>query len=147
MAFDFLIEKGLESLSGISSEESQTAAVTEQKKVCADCGTSTTPLWRSGPAGPKSLCNACGIKSRKKRRAVMNVESEKKTKKSSGSGSNSSNVTSNKMKDPLNERLLSIARGVMMQKRWHMYPSRRQIGEVEQAAILLMALSYDSFYD
>ncbi|TYJ47997.1 hypothetical protein E1A91_A01G030900v1 [Gossypium mustelinum] len=36
------------------------------KKTCANCGTSKTPLWRGGPAGPKSLCNACGIKSRKK---------------------------------------------------------------------------------
>ncbi|XP_076944233.1 GATA transcription factor 17-like [Bidens hawaiensis] len=36
-------------------------------KTCADCGTSKTPLWRGGPAGPKSLCNACGIRSRKRR--------------------------------------------------------------------------------
>ncbi|KAL6006871.1 hypothetical protein ACLOJK_032367 [Asimina triloba] len=39
------------------------------QKVCADCKTSKTPLWRSGPAGPKSLCNACGIRYRKRRRA------------------------------------------------------------------------------
>lgn len=25
----------------------------EQKKTCADCGTTKTPLWRGGPAGPK----------------------------------------------------------------------------------------------
>lgn len=25
----------------------------QQKKTCADCGTSKTPLWRGGPAGPK----------------------------------------------------------------------------------------------
>ncbi|CAI5472391.1 unnamed protein product [Closterium sp. Yama58-4] len=31
-------------------------------KTCAHCGTSKTPLWRSGPPGPKSLCNACGIR-------------------------------------------------------------------------------------
>ncbi|KAF4393658.1 hypothetical protein G4B88_007644 [Cannabis sativa] len=50
--------------SGVSSEESH-------KKTCADCGTTKTPLWRGGPAGPKSLCNACGIRSRKKRRAIL----------------------------------------------------------------------------
>ncbi|RDX73250.1 putative GATA transcription factor 22, partial [Mucuna pruriens] len=39
-------------------------------RVCADCNTTTTPLWRSGPNGPKSLCNACGIRQRKARRAM-----------------------------------------------------------------------------
>nr|XP_023888430.1 putative GATA transcription factor 22 [Quercus suber] len=39
-------------------------------RVCADCNTTTTPLWRSGPRGPKSLCNACGIRQRKARRAM-----------------------------------------------------------------------------
>lgn len=40
-------------------------------RVCSDCHTTTTPLWRSGPQGPKSLCNACGIRQRKARRAAM----------------------------------------------------------------------------
>lgn len=40
-------------------------------RVCSDCRTTTTPLWRSGPQGPKSLCNACGIRQRKARRAAM----------------------------------------------------------------------------
>ncbi|KAK7265367.1 hypothetical protein RJT34_32986 [Clitoria ternatea] len=39
-------------------------------RVCADCHTTKTPLWRSGPRGPKSLCNACGIRQRKARRAM-----------------------------------------------------------------------------
>ncbi|KAH1212368.1 putative GATA transcription factor 22 [Glycine max] len=39
-------------------------------RVCSDCNTSTTPLWRTGPKGPKSLCNACGIRQRKARRAM-----------------------------------------------------------------------------
>ncbi|KAG2671341.1 hypothetical protein I3760_14G130700 [Carya illinoinensis] len=30
-----------------------------------NCGTNNTPMWRKGPLGPKSLCNACGIKYRK----------------------------------------------------------------------------------
>lgn len=79
-------------------------------RVCSDCSTTKTPLWRSGPQGPKvlinlypstypplylhehsfesfhlslffprnncdrswqSLCNACGIRQRKARRAAM----------------------------------------------------------------------------
>ncbi|XP_043721224.1 putative GATA transcription factor 22 [Telopea speciosissima] len=39
-------------------------------RVCSDCYTTKTPLWRSGPSGPKSLCNACGIRQRKARRAM-----------------------------------------------------------------------------
>ncbi|KAG8070281.1 hypothetical protein GUJ93_ZPchr0006g40998 [Zizania palustris] len=39
-------------------------------RVCSDCNTTKTPLWRSGPCGPKSLCNACGIRQRKARRAA-----------------------------------------------------------------------------
>ncbi|XP_011621571.1 GATA transcription factor 21 [Amborella trichopoda] len=39
-------------------------------RVCVDCNTTKTPLWRSGPQGPKSLCNACGIRHRKARRAM-----------------------------------------------------------------------------
>ncbi|KAI3785292.1 hypothetical protein L1987_44408 [Smallanthus sonchifolius] len=32
---------------------------------CANCDTTSTPLWRNGPRGPKSLCNACGIRFKK----------------------------------------------------------------------------------
>ncbi|KAH7298421.1 hypothetical protein KP509_25G042500 [Ceratopteris richardii] len=34
-------------------------------KACSLCGTTKTPMWRSGPQGPKSLCNACGIRFKK----------------------------------------------------------------------------------
>lgn len=40
-------------------------------RVCSNCNTTKTPLWRSGPRGPKSLCNACGIRQRKARQAAM----------------------------------------------------------------------------
>ncbi|KAL3844828.1 hypothetical protein ACJIZ3_002231 [Penstemon smallii] len=35
---------------------------------CANCDTTSTPLWRNGPRGPKSLCNACGIRFKKEER-------------------------------------------------------------------------------
>jgi len=34
--------------------------------VCADCGTLDSPEWRKGPRGPKTLCNACGLRWAKK---------------------------------------------------------------------------------
>ncbi|KAH7064912.1 hypothetical protein B0J12DRAFT_17499 [Macrophomina phaseolina] len=36
--------------------------------VCAWCSTTNSPEWRKGPGGPKSLCNACGLRYAKARR-------------------------------------------------------------------------------
>lgn len=36
--------------------------------VCAWCNTTNSPEWRKGPGGPKSLCNACGLRYAKARR-------------------------------------------------------------------------------
>ncbi|KAI9027514.1 hypothetical protein CLU79DRAFT_739495 [Phycomyces nitens] len=32
------------------------------KKICLDCSTTNSPEWRKGPRGPKTLCNACGLR-------------------------------------------------------------------------------------
>ncbi|XP_076895203.1 GATA transcription factor 9-like [Bidens hawaiensis] len=29
---------------------------------CLHCGSDKTPQWRTGPMGPKTLCNACGVR-------------------------------------------------------------------------------------
>lgn len=29
---------------------------------CLHCGAEKTPQWRTGPMGPKTLCNACGVR-------------------------------------------------------------------------------------
>ncbi|PNH10059.1 GATA transcription factor 9, partial [Tetrabaena socialis] len=31
-------------------------------RTCVECGATTTPQWREGPMGPKTLCNACGVR-------------------------------------------------------------------------------------
>ncbi|GIL80244.1 hypothetical protein Vretifemale_9419 [Volvox reticuliferus] len=31
-------------------------------RTCVECGATQTPQWREGPAGPKTLCNACGVR-------------------------------------------------------------------------------------
>ncbi|EPS64619.1 hypothetical protein M569_10161 [Genlisea aurea] len=132
-------------------------------KTCVDCGTSKTPLWRGGPAGPKSLCNACGIRSRKKRRALMGVTKEdKKPKKSShhssshssttttttttsssGGGNSSSKIWDHHLK---NGRSWPFGRDVALQRPRSNTNRRRKLGEEEQAAVLLMALSCGSVY-
>nr|AFK37729.1 unknown [Medicago truncatula] len=114
------------------------------KKTCADCGTSKTPLWRGGPAGPKSLCNACGIRSRKKKRAILGISkgnNEEGTRK--GKKSNSGGGGGSKVGDNLNmkQRLLNLGKEVFMNRsHWE------KLGEDEQAAVLLMSLSYGSVY-
>ncbi|KAI7729637.1 hypothetical protein M8C21_005075 [Ambrosia artemisiifolia] len=124
-------------------------------KTCADCGTTKTPLWRGGPAGPKSLCNACGIRSRKKRRALM--ADDKKAKKiavaattTSGGDSQSSGLTTSKsgITDGfcLKKRLMALGSEVVLQRPRSRITKRRKLGEEEQAAILLMALSCGSVF-
>ncbi|KAL8160855.1 hypothetical protein V2J09_012344 [Rumex salicifolius] len=130
-------------------------------RVCSDCNTTKTPLWRSGPRGPKSLCNACGIRQRKARRAMAAAAA-------AGSGSmlpntppsskfragnnhkKASNINNNgfgaqkkrsKMTKPsrdqrklcFEEFALSLTKKLSIQ---HVFPQ-----EEKEAAILLMALS------
>nr|GMD76574.1 GATA transcription factor 16-like [Ipomoea batatas] len=137
-----------------------------QIKTCADCGTTKTPLWRGGPAGPKSLCNACGIRSRKRRRALLGLnKDDKKSKKSApgaaaviGGGSNkntsgsssdsgsSSGRGSGGISPPAGgRRFLPFGREVALQKP-RSQQARRKMGEVEKAAFLLMALSCGSVF-
>ncbi|KAF7834131.1 GATA transcription factor 4-like [Senna tora] len=33
-----------------------------KRKRCRHCETEETPQWRVGPMGPKTLCNACGVR-------------------------------------------------------------------------------------
>ncbi|XP_077249517.1 GATA transcription factor 7-like [Tasmannia lanceolata] len=34
----------------------------EKQKRCSHCFSEKTPQWRAGPMGPKTLCNACGVR-------------------------------------------------------------------------------------
>ncbi|KAK9835706.1 hypothetical protein WJX74_006376 [Apatococcus lobatus] len=43
------------------SEESAQKA----QPFCRQCGTKATKIWRSGPLGPKTLCDACGVHHRR----------------------------------------------------------------------------------
>jgi GATA zinc finger len=41
---------------------SASMSLMQEERVCGSCATSDTPKWRRGPQGPRTLCNACGIK-------------------------------------------------------------------------------------
>jgi PAS domain S-box-containing protein len=49
-----------------SSKKERKKVKVAEEYVCADCGTLDSPEWRKGPKGPKTLCNACGLRWAKK---------------------------------------------------------------------------------
>ncbi|KAF3515232.1 hypothetical protein Bca4012_004316 [Brassica carinata] len=144
----------------------------ETKRTCVDCGTLRTPLWRGGPAGPKSLCNACGIKSRKKRKAALGIkpEEKKRNRKSNsssdsdlsfddhrdakkktnkgGDDSSSSKRASNSSSSEGVSKYLDLGFKVPVMKRSAVEKKRlwKKLGEEERAAVLLMALSCGSVF-
>ncbi|CAK9135480.1 unnamed protein product [Ilex paraguariensis] len=118
-----------------------------QTKSCSDCHTTRTPLWRGGPAGPKSLCNACGIKYNKKRRELLGLsrgrskKDTKKTKKNNNKSGDKRNRS--EMEQSLKMRLMALGTEMVLQRSAkHMI----KLKEEEHAAILLMALSCGSVY-
>ncbi|KAF2471117.1 uncharacterized protein BDR25DRAFT_286579 [Lindgomyces ingoldianus] len=50
---------------GRSSDKKKKIKIADEY-VCTDCGTLDSPEWRKGPNGPKTLCNACGLRWAKK---------------------------------------------------------------------------------
>jgi len=41
-----------------------------EQYVCVTCGRTDSPEWRKGPSGPKTLCNACGLRWAKQMRKM-----------------------------------------------------------------------------
>ncbi|CAM8914732.1 unnamed protein product [Rhodiola kirilowii] len=139
-------------------QEEATMVVDESKKSCAMCGTSKTPLWRSGPAGPKSLCNACGIKHRK-RKVLMCKNPEKKkstiinpaaaipstsTETSSKSKPRLEKSSSTNLQQSVKVGLAAFGKDMALLQRQRSL--RRQRSEEEEAAVLLMSLSCGSVF-
>ncbi|GBE81718.1 hypothetical protein SCP_0400890 [Sparassis crispa] len=47
-----------------------------EQYVCVTCGRTDSPEWRKGPLGPKTLCNACGLRWAKKARKEPDAEGD-----------------------------------------------------------------------
>ncbi|XP_022748203.1 GATA transcription factor 15-like [Durio zibethinus] len=153
------------------------------KKSCTDCKTTKTPLWRGGPAGPKSLCNACGIRYRKKTKAMLGLKRGSEKKKKERSQSSHSTITTssasiattdnvgeskkpsgkfNGLSETTEMRLFALGSEVLLQRssstttnsslslsgvvKKQRCQRRRKLGEEEQAAFSLMALSCGSVF-
>ncbi|KAK4739353.1 hypothetical protein R3W88_003050 [Solanum pinnatisectum] len=144
-------------------EESSGSETTGISKSCSDCKTTKTPLWRSGPSGPKSLCNACGIKYRKKKSSPIGLTkgaTKKKEKPLSNSGSTEEvdyckkgkigNGKDEKLSKVLRVKLMMLGKEVVILQRQRSAMKKRRnqrkLDEVERAAVLLMALSCGSVF-
>ncbi|OTB05645.1 hypothetical protein M426DRAFT_10398 [Hypoxylon sp. CI-4A] len=75
-----------------------------EEYVCTDCGTLDSPEWRKGPSGPKTLCNACGLRWAKK---------EKKKNANGGGNTNNNNAASSMHGMDLLENMWYVSTEVM----------------------------------
>ncbi|XP_061353206.1 GATA transcription factor 16-like [Gastrolobium bilobum] len=99
------------------------------KKSCRDCHTTMTPLWRAGPDGQRSLCKACGIRYRKRRRAILDLDK---------GGAKKSRKKNRTRRGHANKVLMNFGRNMEQ----HPLLGRQiKLKEEEEAAMLLMALS------
>ncbi|GFR49764.1 hypothetical protein Agub_g11927 [Astrephomene gubernaculifera] len=63
-------------------------------RTCVECGATQTPQWREGPAGPKTLCNACGVRYvRAQQRANKRSASVSASRSACGSGGRQSRTS------------------------------------------------------
>ncbi|KAF8205771.1 hypothetical protein K438DRAFT_1964188 [Mycena galopus ATCC 62051] len=46
----------------LKKKKTQKKVVPTEQYVCITCGRTDSPEWRKGPLGPKTLCNACGLR-------------------------------------------------------------------------------------
>ncbi|EEF49936.1 conserved hypothetical protein [Ricinus communis] len=132
----------------------------DSKKSCTDCKTTETPLWRAGPAGPKSLCNACGIRYRKTKRDILSFHKSpfKRRKRPnitattpSSTSTATTSATTNEVRNSLKMRLIVVGQSMLFQRskivRKQRCQRRRKLGQEEQqAAFSLMALSCGSVF-
>jgi len=57
-------KKNLSVLSGAAEMKNDSWPEPSAGRKCNHCAVTETPQWREGPAGPKTLCNACGVRYR-----------------------------------------------------------------------------------
>ncbi|KAI0705908.1 hypothetical protein BC835DRAFT_1314125 [Cytidiella melzeri] len=56
------LDEDLDSNADSGSRKKNKRATGTEMYVCTKCGRTDSPEWRKGPNGPKTLCNACGLR-------------------------------------------------------------------------------------
>ncbi|KAK4750927.1 hypothetical protein SAY87_004409 [Trapa incisa] len=124
-------------------------------KSCADCKTTKTPLWRGGPSGPKSLCNACGIRYRKKRvasvvRSSPTATSPDRKRQKLPQQPQVADADKGGLSESMKMSLVQLGNDFLLQtsvvKKKQRCQRKRKLGEEELAAVSLMALSCGSVF-
>ncbi|MCE3050914.1 GATA-binding factor 2 [Datura stramonium] len=57
-----IMRKKESSLNYNNRDRSSSSSMSEIPRKCTHCASEKTPQWRTGPLGPKTLCNACGVR-------------------------------------------------------------------------------------
>ncbi|KAK6119027.1 hypothetical protein DH2020_047234 [Rehmannia glutinosa] len=110
----------------------------ETKRCCSDCKTTKTPLWRSGPTGPKIQKEAAHPSTG----ATTTTTAAAATAKNDGRKGKIGKTRNLKLRDGLKVNLMGFGKEVEGERSGvKRLRSPRQWGEVERAALLLMALS------
>uniref|UniRef100_K3XR76 GATA-type domain-containing protein n=1 Tax=Setaria italica TaxID=4555 RepID=K3XR76_SETIT len=102
---------------------------------CVECRATTTPMWRSGPTGPRSLCNACGIRYRKKRRQELGLDHKQQQQQNQQQRQQHNGEAKTEVKDSSSNSSSSGSSNLQAVQK------RRLLMGVEEAALLLMTLS------
>ncbi|CAM0957670.1 unnamed protein product [Alopecurus aequalis] len=110
-------------------------AAEARRMCCVECRTTTTPMWRSGPTGPRSLCNACGIRYRKKRRQELGLDTKRQPQPPQQQQREDHGEETSAVKDSSSSSSTNKTSSLQVVKK------RRVSMGVEEAAFLLMALS------
>ncbi|KAI3687754.1 hypothetical protein L1987_81456 [Smallanthus sonchifolius] len=56
------IAEPVSNMSSNSKSDHNMHSKNEEGRKCLHCATNKTPQWRTGPMGPRTLCNACGVR-------------------------------------------------------------------------------------
>ncbi|KAM0867901.1 hypothetical protein ACQ4PT_041670 [Festuca glaucescens] len=108
--------------------------VEEGRRSCVECRTTSTPMWRGGPTGRRSLCNACGIRYRKKRRQDLGLDQKEPPQPQLQHNSEEATTTDVRDNNSNSNSSSTSSNLQVVQK-------RRFLMGVEEAALLLMTLS------
>lgn len=81
-------QQAIDSRANTGQNQRNPSAQAQHQQTCESCGTNTTPEWRRGPTGPRTLCNACGLYYAKlQRRRARGEEDPEDDESNSGGGS------------------------------------------------------------